>query len=92
MAAVKSSETNWRTRSVTTMMAIITATGRDYSIWPMRETEYNRDIESNNIPTSQLNAITSQRSYNGRNAWLATTIIMINGSDPINETNRIPFL
>jgi hypothetical protein len=40
MAAEKSSETNWRTRRVATMMTIITTTGRDYSIQPMRETEY----------------------------------------------------
>jgi len=68
MAAEKSSETNWRTRRVATMMTIITTTGRDYSIWPMRESEYDRDIESNIIPTSQLSAISSQRSYNGRDA------------------------
>jgi hypothetical protein len=47
------------------MTPIITTTGRDYSIRPMRETEYDRDIESNIIPTSQLSAIDSQRSYNG---------------------------
>jgi len=43
-------------------------TGRHYSIRPMRETEYDRDIESNLIPTSQLSAISSQRSYNARDA------------------------
>jgi hypothetical protein len=39
-----------------------------HSIRPMRDTEYNRDIESNTIPTSQLSAIISQRSHNGRDA------------------------
>jgi len=63
MAADKSSETNCRTRRVTAM-----TTGRHYSIRRMRETEYDRDIESNLIPTSQLSAISSQRSYNGRDA------------------------
>jgi hypothetical protein len=92
MAAEKSSETNWRTRHVATMVAIITTTGRDYWIRPMRKTEYERDIESNTIPMSQLSAIISQRSYNGRNASPAMTIIMITGFNPINERNRIPFL
>jgi len=46
------------------MRAIITTRGRDYSIWPMRETEYDRDIESNTIPTSQLSPIISRRTYN----------------------------
>jgi hypothetical protein len=32
MTAEKSSETNWRTRRVTTMMTIITTTGREYLI------------------------------------------------------------
>jgi len=68
MAGEKSSETNWRTRRVATMMTIITTTGRNYSIRPMSESEYDRDIESNIIPTSQLSAIRSQRSYNGRDA------------------------
>jgi hypothetical protein len=92
MAAEKSSETNWRTRRVATMMTIITTTGREYSIQPMRETEYERDIESNTIPTSQLSAIISQRSCNGRNGSPAMTIIIITGFDRIKERNRIPFL
>jgi hypothetical protein len=65
-AAEKSSETNWRMKRVATMMTFITTTGRNYSIWPMRESEYDRDIESNIIRTSQLSVISSQRSYNGR--------------------------
>ena len=58
----------------------------------MRETEYDRDIESNIIPTSQLSAIISQTSNNGRNTSPAMTIMTITGFDPINEKNRIPFL
>jgi hypothetical protein len=91
MAAEKSSETNWRTRRVATMMTIITTTDRDYSIRPMRVTEYHRDIESNIIPTSQMSAISSQRSYNGRGASPSmTTIITTTGRDysirPMRET------
>jgi hypothetical protein len=70
----------------------ITTTGLDYSIRPMRETEYDRDIESNTIPRSQLSAIISQRSYNGRNASRTITIIMITGFNPIKKRNQIPFL
>ena len=44
------------------MTTVITTTGRDDTIRPMRETEYDRDIESNTIPTSQLSA--SRRTYN----------------------------
>ena len=50
------------------MTTVIKTIGRDYLIWPMRETKYDRDIESNIIPTSKLSAISSQRSYNGRDA------------------------
>jgi len=46
------------------MRTIITTRGRDYSIRPMIETEYNRDTESNTIPTCQLSAIISRRTYN----------------------------
>ena len=66
MGAEKSSETNSRMRRVTGDDDNIMTTDRDYSIRPMRETEYDRDIESNIIPTSQMSAISSQRSYNGR--------------------------
>jgi len=68
MAAEKSSETNWRTRRVATMRTIITTTGGNDSIRRLSISEYDRDIESNVIPTSQLSAISSQRSYNGRDA------------------------
>jgi len=76
MAAEKSSETNWRTRRVATIMTIITTTGHNYSIRPMSESEYDRDIESNIMPTRQFGAISSQRRYNGRDAspqwrWLS---------------------
>jgi len=45
------------------MSRIITTTGRDHWILPLRETEYDRE-KSNNIPTTQLSAIISQRTYN----------------------------
>jgi len=45
------------------MTRLITTTGRDYSIRPMRETEYDRE-KSNTIPTTQLSAIISWRTYN----------------------------
>ena len=59
-----------------TMTTIITTRGRDYSIRQMRETEYDRDIESNTIPTSQLRPIISQRSYHGPNASPAMMTIL----------------
>jgi hypothetical protein len=68
MAEGKSSETNWHTRHVATMITIITSTGRDYSIRPIRESEYHCDIVSNIIDTSQSSAISSPRSYTGRDA------------------------
>jgi hypothetical protein len=92
MAAEKSSETNWRTRRVATTMTIITTIGREYLIRWMRETEHDLDIQLNTIPSTQLSAIISQRSYNGQNALPAMAIIMITGFDPINERNRMPSL
>jgi len=75
------------------MTTIITTTGPDYSIRPMRETECDRDIEWNTIPTSQLSAIMSQRSYNGRGTSQAMTMIITSTVfDPIKERNRIAFL
>ena len=91
MGAEKSSETNSRMRRVTGDDDNIMTTDRDYSIRPMRETEYDRDIESNIIPTSQMSAISSRRSYNGRDASPSMkTNITTRGRDysirPMRET------
>jgi len=74
------------------MMTIIKTRGRDQAIQPMRETEYDQDIELNTIPNSQMSANISQTSYTEQNSSLGMNITMITGLDPINERYRIPFL
>ena len=75
------------------MMTMFKATVLGYSIRPITETKYARDIKSNTIHTIHIGAITSQRSFNGRDALLEMTMIIMSiGYDPINERYRIPFL
>jgi hypothetical protein len=62
IALEKALVTKWRKGRIASVSTMIATTRPNYSIWPMSETEYDRDIVSNTIPTSQLRALIGRKS------------------------------